>query len=539
MSYIVRFSKITQALMLAITASAQAASPVSLQTMSFDELKQIVFLQIPGAAVQSAKTMPDSFQMISQRVDEKHIAHIRMQQTYHTFLVFGGYGILHSQANPKTFLKTHRPVKMTGVMFQNLESELGLPDTFFVANGKKALQQFKQSYSAKAVTQEQVIPMVYIDETNHAFWAYKVSLVVQNDHDIPSHPTAIIDAKTSKPLLQWDDIKTNQIVAKGKGYGGNPRTGVHQFGADLPLLDITRDTTNGMCYLKNKQTTVIDMQHQYYAQAVPMQFSCATQTLRGNTAYWTGKKGDGYDVNNGGYSPSNDALYVGSVIHNMYRQWYGLDALTHDGQPMPLIMRVHYGYRYENAFWDGQQMTFGDGDELMYPLVSLSIGAHEISHGFTEQHANLYYVGQSGGMNESFSDMAAMAAQAYANDAVSWSIASEVMKEDSGYDALRYMDKPSRDGQSIDTASQYQPGMDVHHSSGVYNHLFYLLANQVGWDVRSAFQVMLKANMDYWTPYSSFEQGACGILSAANDLGLSVSDVKLSLDGVKINYQNC
>lgn len=535
----ISFSTATLGLMFSIVASVNAAEPISLQRMSFEQLQKMVFVKLSDVANQSIQTTPDSFHMLSQRTDERHVTHIRMQQKYHEFPVFGGYGILHSKASAKTILTARQPVKMTGTLFQGLESELGLPNMFFIANGKKALQQFEQAYAKQSIEQAQVMPMVYIDEAHHAFWAYQVNLVVQQNNGMPTHPTAIIDAQTFKPFLQWDNIKTNRAMVKAKGYGGNPRTGAYQFGADLPLLNITRDAKAGICYLENQQTRVVDMQHQYDKPSIPMQFLCGAQVLRENTIYWTGKKGDGYDVNNGAYSPSNDALYVGSVIHDMYQQWYGLDALTRDNKPMPLIMRVHYGYRYENAFWDGQQMTFGDGDDIMYPLVSLSIGAHEISHGFTEQHADLYYIGQSGGMNEAFSDMAAMAAEFYAKGAVNWSIASEVMKENSGYEALRYMDKPSRDGQSIDTASQYQPGMDVHHSSGVYNRLFYLLAHQAGWDVRSAFDVMLKANMYYWTPYSSFNEGACGILFAAEDLGRSVEEVKLSLDEVKINYQDC
>ncbi|WP_171523426.1 M4 family metallopeptidase, partial [Acinetobacter baumannii] len=68
-----------------------------------------------------------------------------------------------------------------------------------------------------------------------------------------------------------------------------------------------------------------------------------------------------------------------------------------------------------------------------------------------------------------------------------------------GSGALRYMDQPSRDGRSIDNASQYYNGIDVHHSSGVYNRAFYLLANSPGWDTRKAFEVFVDANRYYWT----------------------------------------
>ena len=81
--------------------------------------------------------------------------------------------------------------------------------------------------------------------------------------------------------------------------------------------------------------------------------------------------------------------------------------------------------------------------------------------------------------------------------------------------------------------------MDVHYSSGVYNYLYYLLANHAGWNPQKAFHVMVKANMDYWTPTTNFIEGACGILAASRDLGFSEDDVKDALDEVVIDYGDC
>ncbi len=168
--------------------------------------------------------------------------------------------------------------------------------------------------------------------------------------------------------------------------------------------------------MENEHVKVVDMEHDYFSPNDPMKFNCKKN---GNTvadAFWTGYKSDGYDRENGAFSPTNDALYVGYVIKRMYHDWYGVEVLVkRNGSPMQIVMRVHYGEGYENAYWDGRQMTFGDGDATMYPLVSLGIGGHEISHGFTEQHSALEYFGQSGGMNESFSDMAAQAAEYYSS----------------------------------------------------------------------------------------------------------------------------
>ena len=73
-------------------------------------------------------------------------------------------------------------------------------------------------------------------------------------------------------------------------------------------------------------------------------------------------------------------------------------------------MLVHYGKNLDNAFWNGSFVHFGDGGKTFYPTVGLDISSHEISHGFTQQHSGLIYKGQSGGLNESFSDMAGEAA---------------------------------------------------------------------------------------------------------------------------------
>lgn len=532
-------SPLAVALALGIAAPVKAADPVLLQKASIADLKQKFQLSLPGA-MKGAAVSTDSLQFVKQRTDNNKVTHVRMQQQYAGFPVFGGYAIMHSMNTAKMLANAKSDVQMNGVVYQGLQAELGQPKASFVKNASVALQQFKNQYANKRVSEEQVTPMVYIDDKHQAHWAYKVSVFVSHDDQIPERPTAILNAETNKPFVQWDDVKTELAPANGIGFGGNRKIGEYQFGKDLPLLELNRDNTAEMCFMENTNVKVVDMGHKYYSNNKPMQFSCKTDPTNQSNTYFTGYSANGYDRDNGAASPTNDALYAGYVIKHMYHDWYGIEALTKsDGSPMQLVMRVHYGAGYENAYWDGKQMTFGDGDTMMYPLVSLGVGGHEISHGFTEQHSGLEYFGQSGGMNEAFSDMAAQAAEYYSVGKSSWQIGPEIMKEDSGYDALRYMDKPSRDGMSIDVADDYYGGLDVHYSSGVFNHLFYILANQPDWNIRKAFDVMVKANMDYWTPYSTFDEGGCGVLSAAKDLGYSLDDVKKSLSDVTINYQSC
>jgi hypothetical protein len=194
-------------------------------------------------------------------------------------------------------------------------------------------------------------------------------------------------------------------------------------------------------------------------------------------------------------------------------------------------MKVHYGTNYQNAFWDGSSMTFGDGGSTFYPLVSLDVSAHEVSHGFTQQHSNLTYAGQSGGINEAYSDIAGEAAEFYMRGSNDFKVGAEIFK---GSGALRYMNTPTLDGASIDNAADYYDGLDVHHSSGVYNKAFYLLATTAGWSTVKAFQVFGRANALYWTADNTFNEAECGVETAATDLGYNTADVTAAFAAVGV-----
>lgn len=187
------------------------------------------------------------------------------------------------------------------------------------------------------------------------------------------------------------------------------------------------------------------------------------------------------------------------------------------------------------------EMYFGDGAKMLYPLTSLGVGAHEISHGFTSQHSNLTYEKQSGGLNESFSDMAAQAAEFYSVGHNDWQIGPEIFKADR---PLRYMDDPTKDGKSIGHVKDYTDELNVHYTSGVFNKAFYLLATSNGWTTRKAFDVMVQANMHYWTANSTFQDAACGVVKATLDLqkkdsSYAMNDVKTAMQGVGIDVSHC
>jgi len=214
----------------------------------------------------------------------------------------------------------------------------------------------------------------------------------------------------------------------------------------------------------------------------------------------------------------------------MYQAWYGVPVL-----PFQLSMKVHYGTNHENAYWTGDSMLFGDGYTTFYPLVSLDVSGHEVSHGFTDFNSDLIYSGESGGINEAFSDMAGEASEFYMRGENDFMCGYDIFKAPG--QALRYLYDPPADGRSIDHVDDYYSGMDVHYSSGIFNKVFWLLAETYGWGTQQSFDIFVKANQDYWQPSTNFQQGAEGAQDAAADYGYSCQDVAdaFAIVGITLN----
>lgn len=484
----------------------------------------------------------------------KQLLHVRIRENYQGYPVWGGDAIVHVPNDANTpasidalLANVKSNATMNGVMYQDLNSDLAKAPAYLSSKeqAEAAMQHalalfYKQIGAQPVVKDKNSQLMVFVDKENKAHWAYKITFYAEplREDLLPSRPIYLMDAISFKVYENWDNIQTEKgrPAVLGGGYGGNVKMGRVTYDgtqANLALLNMTRNYLTQNCFLNNANVVVKN-----YNTRQVIKFRCQKQDAEHGNLYWDADQ----DAVNEGYSPANDALFGGAVISNLYQQWYGIPVLTKNGKPMVLEMVVHK--REDNASWDGRQMTFGDGIRMFYPLTSLGVAAHEISHGFTEQHSDLMYSRQSGGMNEAFSDMAAQAAEVFAYGKNSWQIGPEIFKSDR---ALRYLDQPSKDcfggtpgrSCSIDDASQYTDGLNVHYSSGVYNRAFYLLGSTEGWTVRKAFDVMVVANMHYWTPTSTFVEGACGALKAAKELNYDAAAVKAAFEGVGVSTETC
>ena len=236
-----------------------------------------------------------------------------------------------------------------------------------------------------------------------------------------------------------------------------------------------------------------------------------------------------------------DAAYGAQVTWDFFKNAFGRSGIRNDGQAA--YSRVHYGSNYVNAFWQDSCfcMTYGDGSGNTHPLTSVDVAGHEMSHGVTSHTAGLRYSGESGGLNEATSDIFGTGVEFAANnsaDAGDYLIGERIDINGDG-SPLRHMDKPSKDGDSADAWSPSVGGMDVHYSSGVANHFFFLLAegsgkktiNGVEYDSPTsdgstvtgvgrdkALQIWYKALTTYMTSTTNYAAARQATLKAATDL---------------------
>ncbi|MFZ6752097.1 M4 family metallopeptidase [Undibacterium sp. Dicai25W] len=396
---------------------------------------------------------------------------------------------------------------LTGTMLRNVQKDI--PNAKPLYQPEQALNFAKAQAQTNSTENEQTHLYVRLHNDQTAQLIYLVSFVNTSRPNQPSRPHFIIDANTGAVLQKWEGLTHAET---GTGPGGNSKTGQYEYGSTPGFRFLDVMSNGGNCKLSSTNVDTYNMNNSSSGTGTLQTFTCPRNTIK---------------PINGAYSPMNDAHYFGNQVFNMYQTYLGVRPIT-----QKLKMKVHYGVAYENAFWDGNSMNFGDGASTFYPLTALDVTGHEVSHGFTEQNSGLIYSGMSGGMNEAFSDMAGEAVEYFVKGSNDFKVGVDIFKAPG---ALRYMYNPPMDGRSIDHASKYNANLDVHFSSGVYNKAFYLLASSLGWNTRKAFEVMADANRLYWSSNSTFDQGACGVEKAAANRGYKVADVTTAFKTVGVS----
>lgn len=230
-----------------------------------------------------------------------------------------------------------------------------------------------------------------------------------------------------------------------------------------------------------------------------------------------------------------DEAYAGlGDTYDLYLRAFGRESL--DGAGRPLLASVHYGRGYDNAFWDGAQMVFGDGDGRIFGrfTASVSVIGHELTHGVTQYTANLAYEGQSGALNEHVSDVFGALVEQFSrgqsSSEASWLIGEGLFTAQVRGEALRSMKAPGtayddpvlgRDPQPATFADYVETTDDnggVHLNSGIPNRAFFVTATTLGGDARErAGQIWYDTLTGPLAPGAGFADFARATLSAAGE----------------------
>ena len=236
---------------------------------------------------------------------------------------------------------------------------------------------------------------------------------------------------------------------------------------------------------------------------------------------WT----DTTDYNHAAY----DAHFAAEATYDYYYFTYGRNSFDNKGSK--IMSYVHYDQKYNNAFWDGTRMTYGDGDgENFLPLTPIEVVAHEITHAVTEYTAGLIYSEESGALNESFSDIFGTVIDFYKHPQTANYLMGDVMSPTNS--AFRSMQNPN-DYWNPDTYQglYWDPDQEVHTNSGVQNYWFYLLCkggngtNDLGNDfsvqaigMDNAAQIAYRTLTVYLTPSATYDDTRFYSIRSAIDL---------------------
>ncbi|MFJ9610554.1 M4 family metallopeptidase [Kitasatospora sp. NPDC101176] len=519
---------------IAVVPAAQAAAPAPEQRA---ELLALAAGQ--SAPVAHALALGGQEQLVVKDViaDRDGTRHLRYERTYAGLPVLGGDLVVHQKADGS--------VKSVDRAF---DGRLSVPS---LTPGIAAGQAAERATAAVRATvglaaDEDEAALTRVDGAGAAelvVWAadgaprlaHRTVVTGERADGTPSRQEVVTDAATGQVLSSQEQVQTATGTGKGVNVGTVTLT-TTQSGSTYQLKDASRG---------NQSTT--DLKGG----------TSGSGTLFSNT---TNSWGNGSPSNR--ESAAVDAQYGAAATWDYYKNTFGRSGIKNNG--VGAASRVHYSTNYVNAFWDDSCfcMTYGDGSGNTHPLTAIDVSGHEMSHGVTSATAKLNYSGESGGLNEATSDIFGTMVEWSANlpsDPPDYLIGEKLNINGNGT-PLRYMDKPSKDGASADYWSSTVGNKDVHYSSGVANHFFYLLAEGSGAKVingvsynsptsngstvtgigrTKAAAIWYRALTVYMTSTTNYKAARTATLKAATDLyGATSTEYKAvaaAWSGVNVN----
>ncbi|MFJ6636318.1 M4 family metallopeptidase [Streptomyces sp. NPDC091376] len=222
-----------------------------------------------------------------------------------------------------------------------------------------------------------------------------------------------------------------------------------------------------------------------------------------------------------------DAHWAAGQVYDYYKKQHGRNGLDGRGSTVNSLVGVTlFGGSYVNAFWDGQKMVYGSGDEEFKPLsADLDVVGHEMTHGVVESTANLVYAGQSGALNEAVADYFGNAIDVTASgqsmdDPAAGLIGEDLCRTKSPRDcALRNLDDGATTSKNFLGVTFGTDNGGVHLNSTIFSGALWDMRQDLGAEM--ADRIVYKALSEYMTPLDGFTEGRTAVLAAAKDLGLT------------------
>lgn len=437
--------------MLAIAASVVVAIPVeagaaavTTETVAVARAQRSIASH-PKAIQGSAG---DQYSVWRTIVDKDGSSHVRYRRTHRGLRVIGGDFVVHN--GPDGSFKGTTGGLRTPLSVDITPSVKAAPATV------TAQAQFRGRIE-KVGAPELVIDAK--DGTGALAWDTLVSGVSESTKDI-SRLHVLVDAASGKHIRSIDEVKSVEGLGDGVYERGVP---VETTQRSNPFRFELRHPTRAnsyTCDLMNKGTES--------SSSDPCSPMFSTNNLWGN--------GSQSDRN----SAAVDVHFGESVWHSYVKNAHGRDGIFGDGRGIPA--KVHWGNNVVNAHYSlsggEDHVAFGDGLSNSAPLTSIDIVGHEYTHGLTDYTAALEYFDESGGLNEATSDIFGTMTEFHANSATprpNYAIGDRI----SGM-PTRFMYDPALDGKSDSCWTTGTAYKDVHYSSGVGNHFFFLLAEGSG-----------------------------------------------------------
>jgi len=369
---------------------------------------------------------------------------------------------------------------------------------------------------------------------DHYELAYLVKTRMNKDGRAIARDT-VINAQTGAVIKQWNALQTVTGVGHSQ-YNGDVPIQTSLSGSTYKMLDSTRGTggTFGGMAITNANHSSANN------PSAGSIYTNTTNTWGDGQNYISG----GSTTNANGQTAAVNALWGLMNTYDTMKNVMGWSSL--DGNNTATYIAVHVDNNYDNAFFEPgcKCMYIGDGSSF-YSLGSIDVIGHEMGHGVTDATSNLTYSGESGGLNESNSDINGEMVEAYARNGGTgnvvpagndWMMGKEISK--SGQ-PLRWMWKPSKDGGSADAWSSTVGNLDVHYSSGPNNRMFYFLSQgsnsssssemyskyltkqplaMTGIGNDKAYRIWFKANTTKFTASTNYADARLKVIQSAEEL---------------------